>query len=209
MFRIIAIISLMVAFLFMIVHYLIIRRNCPSWVSDFQWQSYRDNVRQYSFVRRWLYILIYLAAILSMLVLAGTGLVFAVINRPLSGYMLMVHVTAAPVFMLALAAVAIISANMCRISKTDWQVNACSRGWSKILFWLVISCAPVVILSMILSMVPLFGTAGQVFLYELHRYSALVMTVSSILLFYFVRAGRPGLFGILVSGRGDLSGGID
>jgi len=129
--------------------------------------------------------LIFLALILSFITLAGTGFYAAVcLDRPLTGYPLMLHCTAAPVFMITLALAAMISVHSFRFEKGDFSGLKRVGPGSKIFFWLAILAAPAVILSIILSMLPIFGTHGQEFLYHAHRYSTLIITTAGMLLIY-------------------------
>lgn len=51
----------------------------------------------------------------------------------------------------------------------------------KIFFWIIAAVAPVTILTVVLSMLPVFGTHGQEFLLAVHRYSAVVFTAAAVL----------------------------
>jgi cytochrome b subunit of formate dehydrogenase len=110
-------------------------------------------------------------------VLALTGIgTYAIGHPPMTHWVLMTHVAVAPLFALALAAVAL-----------TWP-GACTRdagsglsGMAKFLFWVILLCGLVVLLTGVVPMTPVFGARGQHALYLLHRYSALVLTVAVLL----------------------------
>ncbi|MFC1782388.1 hypothetical protein ACFL02_02240 [Planctomycetota bacterium] len=123
--------------------------------------------------------LIYALTGLSIFGLALTGFWAAIIKAaPLSGLLLMLHCTLAPVLCLSLTAAMIISAQRHCFDKSDWPLRQ-NVSWRKICFWVLMAAAVPVILSMVLSMLPLFGTVGQEFLYNTHRAAALFLTVSA------------------------------
>jgi len=154
--------------------------------------------------------LIYLLALLCFVVLVITGFYpVLVYGEHLSGFLLMLHATFAPVFAACLAVLVVFWADNCRFDKNYWPwlqrvlgreaVNKAgvkkyeprpSDGLGellrKICFWLIILLALPVILSVVLSMFPFFGTDGQEFLLNLHRYSALLLALAAIVHTYLV-----------------------
>lgn len=145
--------------------------------------------------------LIYLLALLCFVVLLITGFgPRLILGKSLSGYWVMAHVTFAPVFALCVAALAVMWAHRCRFDKSDYQallhliqrhtqkdaLCEISELIRKICFWLICVLAIPLILSIVLSMFPLFGTAGQKFLFHLHRYSALIFALAAIVHTYLV-----------------------
>ena len=111
------------------------------------------------------------------LVLAATGIgTFALGKAPMTHWVLMAHVAAAPVFALGLAALALTWSGLCRDG-----VDARLSGPAKALLWLVLLAGLVVTLSGVVPMTPLLGTPGQHFLYLTHRYSAMVLTAAVLL----------------------------
>ena len=126
-------------------------------------------------------ILIYAATSLSILILAITGFWAALVRgESLSGYPLMLHCTAAPVFCMFLPASLVVWAERYKFGAGDWQKGRRNVGLRKINFWILMTAAIPVILSMVLSMLPLWGTVGQEFLYELHRYSTVILVMAAI-----------------------------
>jgi len=152
--------------------------------------------------------LIHAATLLCFLALGITGFYFSLFaGEPMSGFPLMLHATAAPVFAVCLVALAVVRVHGCRFDERDWNYltrtfswkgfdetaprSSATVIWSKVFFWGMILLSLPVILSIALSMLPLFGTAGQKFLYHLHRYSTLLLVMNGALFGYLsMMAGR-------------------
>jgi len=154
--------------------------------------------------------LIYLLALLCFVVLLITGFYpVLVYGEHLSGFLLMLHATFAPVFAACLAVLAVFWADSCRFDKNYWPwlqrvlgreavdkagvkkyeprpSDGLGELLRKICFWLIILLALPVILSVVLSMFPLFGTDGQHFLLNTHRYSALLFALAAIVHIYLI-----------------------
>ena len=114
--------------------------------------------------------LAYLAMLAGAIVLAATGIgTFVLGQAPMTHWVLMAHVSAAPLFAVGLAWVALTWADHCRFGGAGAHQN----GAAKALLWLILSLGLVVILSGVVPMTPLFGTGGQHTLYLTHRYSAI------------------------------------
>ena len=137
--------------------------------------------------------LVYLGALLCLVVLGVTGFYPVLIRgEHISGYLVMVHATFAPVLAVCLAVMAVLWASNCRFSRGDWpwfdrlvqratlsQSAGAERParpglWRKIFFWLTIFLALPLGLSIVLSMFPLFGTHVQELLLSMHRWTAYV-----------------------------------
>jgi cytochrome b subunit of formate dehydrogenase len=151
-------------------------------------------------------ILVYLLALLCFVVLAITGFYpTLILGKHITGYLVMVHATFAPVFAVCLAVLAVMWARCCRFASGDWPCferivqrltlsnssgDETARKGSgigqKIAFWLVIFLALPLILSIVLSMFPLFGTHWQEILLSMHRYTALIFAMVAILHTYFI-----------------------
>jgi cytochrome b subunit of formate dehydrogenase len=150
--------------------------------------------------------LLYLLTLLCFVVLAVTGFYRPlVMDEHLSGYLLMIHATFAPVFAICVAILALMWAHQNRFKTADWPglLRVLRRfikmktadeqddgGQSylvqKIAFWLIIFLTLPVILSIVLGMFPIFGTEGQQFLLNLHRYSTLALTLTAIVHIYLI-----------------------
>jgi hypothetical protein len=143
-------------------------------------------------------ILVYAVAVLSFLVLALTGFYPVLIRgEHISGYLVMMHATFAPVFAVCLAVLAVMWANRCRFAAGDWpafdrfiQRVTSAQGaemsgkrsglCQKITFWLIVFLALPLALSIILSMYHLVGTHWQELLLRVHRYTAYVFTLAVV-----------------------------
>ncbi len=145
--------------------------------------------------------LVYLLTLLCFVVLAITGFYpTLVLDKHISGYLLMIHATFAPILAICLAILAVMWASHCRFTYSDWPWFQClvqrvtlaknaeeepliksRRFGEKITFWLIIVLALPLILSIILSMFTLFGTHWQEFLLTIHRWTALVFAVVAII----------------------------
>ena len=145
--------------------------------------------------------LLYLLALLCFVILVVTGFYPVLIhNEHLTGYLLVVHATFAPVFAACLAALAVLWADNCRFDKNYWPWlqrvlgrEAVSKATvekyellQKICFWLIVILALPTISSIILSVFPLFGTKGQEFLLNTHRYSVLLLALVAIVYIYLL-----------------------
>ena len=146
--------------------------------------------------------LIHLATFLCFVVLAITGFYPAMFTgEPLSGYSLMLHATASPVLAVCLVALVLVMAQRNRFDRKDWDhlqmrfswktfdehsttTSSATVIWRKVFFWLMILLSLPVMLSIVLSMFPIFGTSGQEFLYHLHRYFTLLFVMSGALFGY-------------------------
>jgi cytochrome b subunit of formate dehydrogenase len=144
--------------------------------------------------------LIYLLAMLCFIVLVITGFYQRLIlDESISGYLMMIHATFAPIFAIFLAALAVMWASSNRFEKSDCpfvqrilrhvtglripiEASGCNITLvaQKITFWVIIFLALPLIFSIITSMFSLFGTTGQEFLLATHRWTALAFAVVAI-----------------------------
>jgi cytochrome b subunit of formate dehydrogenase len=150
--------------------------------------------------------LVYLLALLCFVVLAVTGFYpTLVLGEHISGYLVMVHATFAPIFAICLAVLAVMWARKCGFTRGDWpwfqrmvqrvtlvgnageEAPGESSGLGqKVAFWLIIFLALPLALSIVLSMYPLFGTHWQELLLGIHRYTALVFALVVIVHTYIL-----------------------
>jgi len=124
-----------------------------------------------------LFLLMFLSAFLNVLFWGNN----------LTGLLLLIHVSIAPFFSLFLALTIILFAQENSFNKNDFnkvmdQNNNSKnklnlKGYSKIVFWLITFFAIPIMVSIILSMFPLFGTEGQIILLNIHRYSTLIILI--------------------------------
>ena len=145
--------------------------------------------------------LAYLVSLICFLVLAITGFwPLLVRGEHISGYLMMIHATFAPVFALCLAILAITWAGANRFTAEDcpWvqrllrrttrlhvaatdKPGRCAVLWYKATFWLLMFLALPLILSIVISMFHILGTDWQFFTMAIHRWTALVFAVVAIL----------------------------
>jgi hypothetical protein len=85
-------------------------------------------------------------------------------HAPMTHWVLMAHVSVAPLFAISLAVVSL-----------SW-----GRKPMRVLPWLILVLGLVVLLSGVIPMLPLFGTDGQHFLYLTHRYAGIALAVAVI-----------------------------
>jgi len=150
--------------------------------------------------------LVYLLAMLCFVVLALTGFYpTIVLGEHISGYLVMIHATFAPIFAVCLAILAVMWARKCRFTGSDWpwfqrivqrvtlvkstgeQERAENSALGqKITFWLIIFLALPLALSIVLSMYPFFGTHWQELLLGIHRYTALLFFLVAIVHIYIL-----------------------
>ena len=157
-------------------------------------------------VRHWrildvLRLLVYLFALLCFVILTVNGFYSSLIlHEPITGYRLILQTTAGGAFTVCLAILAVMWAHNCRLDKNyysylqkliarepaDTPTPQKYELAQKICFWLIVMLALPLILSIVLSMFTLFGTDGQKFLLQLHRYSALLLALAAIIHAYLL-----------------------
>ncbi|RPH36253.1 hypothetical protein EHM92_04830 [bacterium] len=138
--------------------------------------------------------LFYLLTLVLFMVLAITGFIPVVLfGGHLTGVLLLVHATAAPLFALSLALLSLLWAHRQRFTEENWNTvrNLTARRQvepdrlqevvRKACFWLIMAFSLPLILSIILGVFPLFGTEGQEALVLLHGISALLLTITAII----------------------------
>ena len=131
--------------------------------------------------------LAYAVMILAVLVLSLTGiLTFVTGHAPMTHWILMLHVSAAPVFAIALAFVALTWSDRSRLRDARTPYS----NVTKALLWFILACGLLVILTGVLPMTPLYGTDGQHFLYLTHRYSGITLACAVILHLLNLRRAR-------------------
>lgn len=134
----------------------------------------------------------YLLTLTLFLILAISAYLQVLISDgPLTGWLLIVHVTSAPLFALSLMLTVLLWAHRQRFNQQDWlylqQIikqkrillmrNSDTAFWYKLIFWIFVLSAIPAILSIILQLYPIFGSAGMESLLIIHRYSTLILFV--------------------------------
>lgn len=197
MFQKISIVAFIITLVFIILHRIVVSSNkrLPS-------NSTTDKLSIIGKLR----ILVYLAVLFCFIVLAITGFYPTIIlGQHITGYLVMVHATFAPIFAVCLAVLAVMWARRWRFIGGDWPCFERIVRWAtlmnnpggdaphksselgrKISFWLIIFLALPLILSIVLSMFPLFGNHWQEILLSMHRYTALLFSMVVIMHTYFI-----------------------
>jgi len=143
-------------------------------------------------------ILVYLATVGSVALLGVTAF-FAVMRfGALEGWILFAHMFGAGAFVVVLPILAITWCEANRFGSgrvRDGEETTAPRFFwvPKVMFWIVLTSGLAVTMTMLLSMLPLFGTDGQHCLLDIHRYSGLVVVVAIIVHFYTVMLQRFGV----------------
>jgi cytochrome b subunit of formate dehydrogenase len=145
--------------------------------------------------------LVYLVALVCFVVLAITGFwPLLVRGEHISGYLMMIHATFAPVFALCLAILAITWAGSHRFTADEcpwlsWLLRRttrvrvpsqdrpcqCSLLVQKATFWLILFLTLPLILSIVVSMFHLLGTEWQHITLAIHRWTSLVFALVVII----------------------------
>lgn len=139
-------------------------------------QGFLDNL---NLIKR----IVYLITLFLFLIMVISAFIPAVLfGDSLNGLFLLVHVSAAPLFSIFLAVLVILFAHSNRFNKSDVDLSNKNKkfnfnqfGYIKITFWLIVLFSIPTMISVILGMFPLFGTEGQLYLLEIHRYSAVII----------------------------------
>jgi len=132
---------------------------------------------------RWIFICL----CLSFLYLAASGFLFALLfPRRLYGFPLMLHVCAGGVFAVSLALALVLRARSYVFppEKEKTEKNSDSTR-SRIYFWLFIVAGFLLINTALVMMLPLFSLRVQIYLFEVHRYSALIAVLAAAAFLYF------------------------
>ena len=134
--------------------------------------------------------LFYMTTILLFLILAITGFSPALLlGSHLSGALLIIHVTIAPLFAVSLMLFVLFQALRQQFDEADFKTaqslikkktvdpNQSHHFWNKVYFWIFSIISLPAILSMVVSMYPIFGTEGQITLLGIHQYSVLALAI--------------------------------
>ena len=148
--------------------------------------------------------LIFLVWLLSFTILLLTGFAPLIFGSKLQGYWLMIHATFALVFIGCAAIVVALGAGEYAFNKKDAEAippgcKCAGDGgcWltdtgvgAKVGFWLLAVMALPLTMTMVLSMLPLFGTHGQELMFHLHRWCGLIFAwIAIVELYILIRMG--------------------
>ena len=143
--------------------------------------------------------LVFPVLVFSVLLLGISGFVPPVLfGKHLSGYLLMFHVVVGPIFILFMAIGAFIWAQQNLFDATDWNelknlmsgkegTNNRNSLYKKISFWGIVFLSLPAVCSIVSSMYKIFGTHGQEFLLNLHRYTTLGILLLTLIYTFLVK----------------------
>jgi hypothetical protein len=137
--------------------------------------------------------LIYLGTIGSVGLLGTTAFGAVMRDGALAGWPLFLHMFGAGAFtaILPLVALSWSDANCRQVRCAEGEFPPAKFYWlAKLMFWLIIPGGLVVTTSMLVSMLPIFGSDDLRTLLDVHRYSGLVVVVATALHLYGVVAWR-------------------
>ena len=142
--------------------------------------------------------LVYLGTLVSVGILGATSFYAVLRHGAMHQWWLFAHMFGAGAFVGVLPILAITwgRANRFGAESTSQAsgVLAPRFFWlPKTLYWLVLVSGFVVVMTMLLSMLPIFGTDGLLRLLDIHRYRGLLAVVALVLHFYCVLLQRIGL----------------
>ncbi len=160
--------------------------------------------------------LVHAVTLLSFLALATTGLTAAWRGKPLEGWWLLVHWTAAPFFAVGLAALTLTWSEFGHFERHDllWARHlggylggpddlpaGMFNAGQKAFLWVVALLGVVTILSGLIRMAPIFDASGQATALTVHRYAALFLALSIVVHFYLGTLANPGTIRAMLLGR--------
>jgi cytochrome b subunit of formate dehydrogenase len=143
--------------------------------------------------------LIFPVIVFCVLILGLTGIVPPVLfGVHLSGYLLMFHLVIGALFTLAVTIGAVIWAQQNLFNSQDWTeiINTFTGKessdnrielYKKLCFWGITIFSLPAVCSIVFSMYKIFGTHGQEFLLNLHRYSTLVILILTVIYTFLLK----------------------
>lgn len=106
--------------------------------------------------------LVYLIFLIALALMALSSILLLAFGQPMRGWMLIVHMSIAPVFAVAIAALAVLWADR-----------------PTVVVWVVLAAGFVTILSALFSMMTWFGSGWQRLLLDMHRISSMILVVAA------------------------------
>lgn len=123
-----------------------------------------------------------LLTLLSTLLLTASGFKATLLDNALmTGFPLLAHVTAGSIFVIALTLWALFRAESQKIAlAADKETAPTNDNLRALLWWTFAISGLLTALSILASMIPLFGAHGLESLLDVHRWAALILVVSGI-----------------------------
>lgn len=131
--------------------------------------------------------LVFLGAVLLMTV-SSFGMI--IVGQAMHRWMLVLHMSIAPVFAVCLTLLALMWAEQSQIRAVDTPGERFYTG-EKLGFWVTVAAGFMTITSAMLGMMTWFGSDGQLTLLNIHRISALVVVISAVYHGTRLLLGRP------------------
>ncbi len=178
-------------------------------------QAKRADVRRFSIIER----LIHITNLLSFITLGVTGMIAAIgYGSRLTGWLWVIHAFAAPVFALGLTCIIVMWARDACFATYDREWMKYVGGYlgfgknrrlpadrfnagQKALLWIIAALGLAALLSGIGRMFPVFGPVGHELLYQVHRYSALLLIMAVLGHAYLGTFANPGTVRAMILGR--------
>ena len=144
--------------------------------------------------QRWTRVLANLIGVLSCGASVVSGYPALISGERLTGYRLMIHAGAAPIFAVGAVLVTLFWAHRNRFGRADWNrvrrpLGAAGRRAAspyfvvlrKLFFWIAVVAAIPAVVSATLAMFPVLASVQQLTLFQIHRYAVGTLTVSALL----------------------------
>jgi hypothetical protein len=138
-------------------------------------------------------LLIYVLFILSVALMALSSLGMLLVGGRMHRWMLILHMSVAPLFAIALTILALLWAEQNAAERVAATASTDDRilPGEKLAFWLVVVTGLLTTATAMLLMMSWFGSDAQHTLLNLHTYSALVLLIATVYQAYRLLAGRP------------------
>lgn len=193
MFRVVSAIGLVVLWIGLVLHFLVFPCKLKMRLFTVQLKAGMLHIMS---------LLICLGLVVSFMGLFITGFGPLFMGDKLHGYLLMLHATCAPVFIVCAGLFVLTGAGKHAFDMNDADIikTECSMKKSrtktcwltdtglgaKSCFWMLAVLAVPLTMTMVFSMMPLFGTEIQEFLFEMHRWIALIFALIMFLELYML-----------------------
>ena len=136
--------------------------------------------------------LIYLVFVVAVALMALSSLGMLVVGQRMHRWMLILHMTVAPLFAIAVTGLALLWAEQNTLERAaETGLAARFHPGEKLAFWVVVVTGLLTIATAMLGMMSWYGSDAQEVLLDVHRYSALVLLIATVFHAYRLLAGRP------------------
>lgn len=158
-------------------------------IDDLKRSSTSANMNKFSKIR---VTILYFTFILFVLMLISSFIPTMFTLEHLTGLFLVIHVTIAPLFAISLALLILFYSHRLRLNNHDYKLlvnrknNQINFSVIKLAYWLGAFFAIPLLLSIILILFPILGTDLQDFYITVHRISALLFTILTLILLYYI-----------------------